>query len=160
MADSSSINEVHLRGNAGRDGELKYSATGTAMLSFSVATTRMVSADRERGLYREEVTWTNVRAWGRTADSAYVSKGDTVEIWGRLNTYSWDGDDGQKHYRTEVVAERLNVIPREGDGGPSNHQPRQQAHQGDPRWEGGRALASQQPTASSGQEDADDLPFE
>jgi single-strand DNA-binding protein len=69
---------------------------------------------------RTEVTdWFNVVAWGRLAEicSQYLTKGSMVYVEGRLETRSWEGENGQKHYRTEVVANDVNILDRKGRQG-------------------------------------------
>ncbi len=63
--------------------------------------------------------WFNVVAWGRLAEicSQYLTKGSTVYVEGRLETRSWEGDNGQKHYRTELVASDVNILERKGRQG-------------------------------------------
>ncbi len=60
--------------------------------------------------------WFNVVAWGRLAEicSQYLTKGSVVYVEGRLETRQWEGDNGQKHYRTEVVASDVNILDRKG----------------------------------------------
>lgn len=106
---SEGINKVHIRGNAGRDAELRYTAGGAANANFSVAVSRWVRDSKEPGRGTEYTDWINVVAWGELAEnsSGAVLKGEPVEVWGRLSTRSWDNDQGVKQYRTEVVANRI-----------------------------------------------------
>jgi single-strand DNA-binding protein len=106
------LNKVMIIGNLGADPEMKYMADGTAMTSFRVAASRNYNApDGER---REETEWFGVVAWRKLAEqcSQYLQKGKKVYVEGRLRTRSWEGPDGQKHYRTEVVAERVMFLDR------------------------------------------------
>jgi single-strand DNA-binding protein len=108
------LNKVMIIGNLGADPEMRYMADGTAMTSFRVASTRTYGgADGER---KEETEWFSVTAWRKLAEqcSQFLQKGRRVYVEGRLRTRSWDGPDGQKRYRTEVVADRVLFLDRAG----------------------------------------------
>jgi single-strand DNA-binding protein len=104
------LNKVMLIGNLGRDPEMRYTPSGKPVTSFSLATNRnWVSADGER---HDETEWFNVVAWGNLAEicNQHLSKGQKVYIEGRLQTRSWQDENGQKHFRTEVVANEMLVL--------------------------------------------------
>ena len=108
------LNKVMIIGNLGADPEMKYMADGTAMTSFRVAASRNYSSrDGER---KEETEWFPVVTWSKLAEqcSQYLQKGRRVYVEGRLRTRSWDTPDGQRHFRTEVVAERVMFLDRAG----------------------------------------------
>lgn len=110
QAMSRGLNKVMLIGRLGRDPEMRYTPTGKPVTSFSVATSRTwVTADGER---REATEWFNVVAWRELAEICHqhLGKGSRVYIEGRLQTRSWEGSDGQKHYRTEVVADEMIML--------------------------------------------------
>jgi len=89
---------------------MRYTPSGKPVTYFSVATSRTwVTADGER---REATEWFNVVAWRDLAEicSQCLSKGSKVYIEGRLQTRSWEGQDGQKHYRTEIVADEMILL--------------------------------------------------
>jgi single-strand DNA-binding protein len=105
-----SINKVLLIGRLGTDPELKYTPSGTAVTSFRLATTRYSKgAD---GLAHEDVEWHAIVAWDKLAETCtqFLSKGRLVYVEGRLQTRSWDGPDGQKYYRTEVVIHEMQML--------------------------------------------------
>ncbi len=107
---SRGLNKVMIIGNLGRDPEMRYTPSGKPVTSFSVATTRTwVTADNER---REATEWFNVVAWRDLAEicNQYLTKGSKVYIEGRLQTRSWETPDGQKHFRTEIVADEMIVL--------------------------------------------------
>lgn len=110
------LNKVMLYGNLTRDPELRSLPSGMQVASFSVATNR-VYKDRD-GNKQEQSDFHNVVVFGRQAEtvSQYLKKGSPAFIEGRLQTRSWD-KDGQKQYRTEVVADRVQFGPRGGGGG-------------------------------------------
>jgi len=104
------LNKVMIIGNLGRDPEMRYTPSGKPVTSFSLASSRTwVSADGER---REETEWFNVVAWGNLAEicNQHLMKGQQVYIEGRLQTRCWEDDNGQRHFRTEVVANEMIVL--------------------------------------------------
>lgn len=104
------LNKVMIIGHVGKDPEMRYTPNGTAVASFSVATNwRRRSPEGET---KEETEWFNVVAWNRQAEfaSQYIQKGRLVYVEGRLQTRSWEGQDGQKRYRTEIVANNLQLL--------------------------------------------------
>jgi len=111
-----SVNSVTIIGNCGKEPELRYTPSGNPVVTFSVATNRRFKgADGEP---KEEATWHNIVVWGKTAEFAnqYVVKGSTVYIQGRISTRTWDGQDGQKHYKTEIVANQLILLDKKAQG--------------------------------------------
>ncbi|RJR13586.1 single-stranded DNA-binding protein [Candidatus Parcubacteria bacterium] len=110
------INKVFLFGNLTRDPELRALPSGVNVCNFSVATNR-VYRDRD-GKKQEQADFHNVVVFGRQADivSQYLKKGRSVFIEGRMQTRSWE-KDGQKQYRTEVIADRVQFGPSGGAGG-------------------------------------------
>jgi single-strand DNA-binding protein len=109
-----SVNRVLLVGHLGRDAEMKFTANGTAVSKFSLATTER----RKKGDQWEDATeWHRVTLFGKSADALqpYLVKGKQVCVEGRIETRSWDDKDGQKRFSTEIVAERVTLI----GGGPS-----------------------------------------
>ena len=112
------LNKAFIFGNLTRDPELRALPSGMNVASFSVATNR-VFRDRE-GKKQEQTDFHNVVVFGRQADtvSQYLKKGASVFVEGRIQTRSWDGKDGEKKYRTEIVADRVQFGPRSsGSGG-------------------------------------------
>ena len=105
-----SLNKVIIIGNLGRDPEMRYMPSGRPVTSFSVATSRSwTNADGER---REETEWFNVVAWGNLAEicKQHLKKGQQVYVEGRLQTRSWEDNDGKKRFRTEVVANEMIML--------------------------------------------------
>jgi single-strand DNA-binding protein len=104
------LNKVMIIGNLGRDPEMRYTPSGKPVTSFSLACSRSwVSSDGER---REETEWFNVVAWGNLAEicNQHLSKGQQVYVEGRLQTRSWEDSNGQRHFRTEVVANEMIIL--------------------------------------------------
>jgi single-strand DNA-binding protein len=106
------LNKVTLIGNLGRNPEMRYTPSGKPVTSFSMASSRSwVSSDGER---REETEWFNVVAWGNLAEicNQHLARGQQVYIEGRLQTRSWEDNNGQRHFRTEVVANEMIILGR------------------------------------------------
>lgn len=124
MADG--LNRVLLFGNLGADPELRVTQGGQSVLKMRLATTASYF-DRDSQQRKERTEWHSITIWGKRAEALakFLSKGSRLLIEGELRTSSWDGDDGNKRYRTEVNA--LNVIlaggPQRGSSGtePAKH---------------------------------------
>ena len=106
-----SFNKVILLGNLTRDPELRYTPNGTPVATFGMATNRRSGQGDER---REDVCFVDIVVFGREAETAseFLSKGRAALIEGRLQWRSWEGQDGQKRSKHEVVAERIQFMPR------------------------------------------------
>ena len=113
-----SVNKVILVGNLGKDPELKYTPSGTAVAKFSIATSSRYKDKSDQ--WQEQTEWHNVVAWARLAEIAgeYLKKGSKVYVEGRLQTRSWDDKNtNQKRYMTEVVVNDLVLLSGRGEGG-------------------------------------------
>jgi single-strand DNA-binding protein len=101
------LNKALIIGNIVRDPEMKALPGGSKVCSFSVATNR-VWKDKN-GAKQESADYHNIVVFGRQAETVgqYMKKGSNVLIDGRIQTRSWDAPDGQKKYRTEIIAERV-----------------------------------------------------
>src|SRR3990167_6367316 len=110
------INKAILYGNLTRDPELKSLPSGNKVCSFSVATNRVWKG--QDGSKQEAVDFHNIVVFGRQAENVaqYLHKGSGVFVEGRMQTRSWE-QDGQKKYRTEVVADRVQFGPKSGGMG-------------------------------------------
>ncbi len=111
------INKVILIGNLGRDPETRYSQGGNPITNFSVATSDSWR-DKQSGEQQDRTEWHNVVCFSRLAEIAgeYLRKGSKVYIEGSLRTSNWE-KDGQKHYRTEVIAREMQMLDGRGGGG-------------------------------------------
>jgi single-strand DNA-binding protein len=105
-----SVNKAIILGNLGADPELRYTPTGQAVTSFSLATTEKYKD--KSGAAQSRTEWHNVVCWGRLAEIAkdYLKKGSPVYIEGRIQYRSYDDKDGIKRYRTEIVATGLQLL--------------------------------------------------
>jgi len=113
------LNKALLYGNLTRDPELRALPSGMNVVNFSIATNRTFK-DRD-GKKQEQTDFHNIVVFGRQADTVnqYLKKGSAVFVEGRMQTRSWE-KEGQKMYRTEVVADRVQFGPRAGGGGGGN----------------------------------------
>ncbi len=112
-----SVNKVILVGNLGRDAETKFTPSGSARTTFSVATSRRWK-DQQTGEWKEETDWHNVVLWRQENLANYLTKGKQVYVEGRLQTRSYEDRDGKKMYTTEVVADDVILLGgRAGEGG-------------------------------------------
>ncbi|HEC41584.1 MAG TPA: single-stranded DNA-binding protein [Bacteroides sp.] len=110
-----SVNKVILVGNVGKDPETRYLEGGTAVCSFSLAT-----SESYRNRDGEKITnteWHNVVLWRGLAEVAekYVKKGSQLFIEGRIRTRSWDDRDGNKRYTTEIVCDNMQMLGKRAD---------------------------------------------
>ncbi|MCX6789120.1 MAG: single-stranded DNA-binding protein [Candidatus Gribaldobacteria bacterium] len=111
------LNKVFVLGNLTRDPEKKALPSGQAVVNFSIATNRIYLDQNKQK--QQEVEYHNVVAFGKSAEiiSQYLKKGSMVLIEGRLRTRSWQDQAGVKHYRTEIMTERLQLGPKTGSSG-------------------------------------------
>ena len=109
------MNKVILLGRLTRDPEVRYTQTNnTLVASFSLAVNRRFARQGEE----RQADFINIVAWSKTGEfvSKYFKKGQQVGIVGRIQTRTWDDDQGQKHYVTEVVAEEAYFVDSRRDG--------------------------------------------
>ncbi len=141
------VNKVILLGRLGKDPEMRYAPSGTAIATFSLATNHNQKIEGE---WVEKTEWHNLIAFGKTAEIAgeYLKKGKQVYIEGRLQTSSWEDPQGQKKYKTEIVVSDLQMI---GSKGEENFAPPAEA----PKQDKKEDSPPPQPTT----EEEDDLPF-
>ena len=115
------VNKVLLLGNVGKDPEIRATANGMTIASFTLAT-----ADRAKdaqGNWADKTEWHNLVAFQKTAEIVrdYVKKGTQLFIEGKIQTRSWDDkESGQKKYRTEILVNDLTLLGSKGGGGESS----------------------------------------
>ena len=123
------LNKVFLIGNLTRDPELRTMPNGNVVANFGLATNR--AWKDKTGAQQKQAEFHNIVMFGRLAEIAkqYLQKGSMVMVEGRLQTRSWEGQDGQKRNRTEIVAEGMQLGPRTSGGGnrtPGTANPKQE----------------------------------
>ena len=115
-----SLNSVMVIGTVEADPEMRFSQEGVPVTNFTVGVNRHWR-DRE-GNPQESTDWLHVVAWDKLAEScnAHAPKGTSVYVEGHLKTRNWETQDGQKHYRTEVIANSVNLVARAPADGSSD----------------------------------------
>ena len=117
------LNKVMFIGNIVNDPEMRTTSGGQKVTSFRIATNRRWK-NQNTGEMQEDAQFHNIIAWGKLAEicSQYMTKGMRVFIEGRLTHRSWDDQQGQKRYMTEIVAENAIMLDRKGSGSSTNTQ--------------------------------------
>jgi len=143
---SRSINKIILIGNLGQDPELRYTSSGVAVASFSMATSE--SWKDQDGNVQEKTQWHKLVAWRKLAEivGEYLKKGSKVYVEGRIQYRSFDDKNGVKRDITEIVVDQMLMLDSKG----ASHANASSA---------GPAASSQQPVEESGADKVDDLPF-
>ena len=109
------LNKVMLIGNLGKDPEVRYTPSGVATASFSLATSE--SWKDSEGNQQEKTEWHNIVVWRKLAEIAgeYLKKGKKIYLEGKIQTRSWDDKaTGQKRYMTEIVADNIIMLDSRG----------------------------------------------
>ena len=121
------LNRAQIIGNLTRDPETRTTPNGQTVANFSVATS-FVWKDAA-GVKQEKPEYHNIVAWGKLAEicQQYLGKGRKVYVEGRLQTRDWEGQDGVKRYRTEIVAENMIMLDRAPAAGEGGYTPRSSA---------------------------------
>ena len=145
------VNKVILIGNLGKDPDVRYMPSGSAVTNITVATSEQWR-DKQSGEQQERTEWHNVVFFNRLAEIAgeYLRKGSKVYIEGSLRTRKWQGKDGSDRYTTEVVANEMQMLDSKGGGSGSYDRPpaRQQSSSNEPA-----------PQAAPSDDFDDDIPF-
>ncbi|MCU0652819.1 MAG: single-stranded DNA-binding protein [Candidatus Pacebacteria bacterium] len=117
------LNKVFLIGRLTRDPEIRVMPSGQQVATFGLATDRFYT-DKTSGQRQQKTEFHNIVMFSRLAEiaSQYMKKGSLVMIEGRLQTRDWQDQSGQKRYRTEIVADSMQLGPRSGDGGGQSYQ--------------------------------------
>lgn len=110
-----SLNKVMLIGNLGKDPEVRFTASGQAVASFSLATSEKFKG--KSGEMEERTEWHNITLWGKLAEIAgeYLSKGKTIYVEGRLQTRKWQDKNGNDRYTTDIVGEKMQMLSPKGE---------------------------------------------
>jgi single-strand DNA-binding protein len=108
-----SLNKVMLIGNVGTDPEMRFTPNGSPVTSFRLATSRVFTASN--GERKQETEWFTIVTWRKLAESCnqFLTKGQRVYVEGSLRTRSWEGQDGQKRSRVEVIANRVLFLDKQ-----------------------------------------------
>jgi len=117
-----SVNKAFILGRVGKDPQVTH-VSNVKKASFSIATTDRGYTKQDGTQVPDRTEWHNIVAWRGLAEvcEKYVHKGDPLYIEGKIQTRSWDGENGQKHYITEIVAEVVELFPK-SQGQPQDEQ--------------------------------------
>jgi single-strand DNA-binding protein len=110
------LNKIMVIGNIGTDPEMRFTPSGSPVTSFRMATSRnYTTGDGER---KQDTEWFDVVTWNRLAETCnqFLTKGQRAYVEGRLRTRTWDGQDGQRHTRVEIIANRVLFLDRKPVG--------------------------------------------
>ncbi len=165
---SRGVNKVILIGNLGRDPETRYTASGSAIVNFSLATSESWR-DKQSGDTKERTEWHRVVIYDKLAEIAgqYLRKGSKVFIEGRLQTRDWEDKEGQRRQTTEIVAREMQMLDGRSSGGSASfdddNQDRRSAPPASrprsaPPRSGGQAPQTE-PSHGGADEFDDDIPF-
>ena len=106
------LNKIMVIGNVGTDPEMRYTPNGNPVTNFRLASSRgYTSADGER---RQDTEWFTIVAWNQLGEQCnqYLSKGRRAYVEGRIQSHSWEGQDGKTRFRNEIVAEKVLFLDR------------------------------------------------
>ena len=167
-----SLNKCMIIGNLGRDPEMRYTPSGQAVTQFTVATNR--NYRDQQGEWQKDTEWFRIVVWGQQAErvAEYLRKGSKVYIEGRIQTRQWEGQDGQKRYTTELIANQVTSLERRereeeggeavppGEGRPATPAAPRPAGEGPAGGQAqGQAQGGGQAASEPYADDLDDLPF-
>jgi len=156
-----SLNKVLLIGNMVRDPELRYTPQNTAVANFTIATNR--SWSNSDGSEQESTEFTRCVAWGKLAEivDQILKKGRKVYVEGRLQTREWEGQDGQKNRRTEVVADQIIALDSRGAGKDAGGSDKDYSYPEGESAESGELKVDDEVASNDPEIDklADDIPF-
>lgn len=146
----SSLNKVILIGHLGRDPELRYTADGSPVATFSIATSE--KWNNKGGEAKEHTEWHNIVAWNQLADLSkkYLAKGRQVYIEGRLRSSEWTDREGNKRKKTEIIATQMVLLGSRQENADHN--------QAEPQPESARREPGEESFDQSGITDSD-IPF-
>lgn len=110
-----SLNRAQLIGRLGKDVEIRYTSSGTAVASMTIATSEKFK-NKQSGEWEEKTEWHRVTLWGKLAEIAgqYLAKGSMVFIEGRLTTRKWQDKEGNDRYTTEIVGTSMQMLGGKG----------------------------------------------
>lgn len=154
-----SLNKVMLIGNLGKDAETRHTPSGTAVTSFTLATS--YRAKDQTGEWTDKTDWHDVVVWRAENVAPYLKKGKRVFVEGRLQTRSWEDQNGQRRYRTEVISDAFGLMLLDGRDGGSGGYAQRGYSRGDPgptEPPPSREQPAPAPSAASVPDD-DDIPF-
>ena len=158
------VNKVILVGNLGRDPEVRYTSSGTAVANVTIATSEQWK-DKQSGQSQERTEWHNVVFYNRLAEIAgeYLRKGSQIYVEGSLRTRKWQDKTGNDRYTTEIIANEMQMLGSRGGSGGGTAEFNQDYNSGSGggsyRSGGGQAANAPAPASSNLDDFDDDIPF-
>ncbi|HLD28550.1 MAG TPA: single-stranded DNA-binding protein [Patescibacteria group bacterium] len=151
------LNKAIVIGRLTQDPEVKNTPTGQSVTSFTIATNRVWND--KQGQKQEQTEFHNIVAWARLAEivGQYLTKGSMCLVEGRLQTRNWDDQAGNRHWKTEIIAENIQLGPRNANQG--QNQPNA-SYQNTPKPEQTQPEATDSLKDNSAKEDNDDIKVE
>ncbi len=146
------VNKVIIIGRLGKDPDMRYAPSGTAIASFTMATNH--STKDADGNWNQQTEWHSIKSFGRQAEfvGEYLKKGKLAFVEGRLQTSSWEDQNGQKKYRTDIIANDIQMLGSRSDG-------EQQQSRSEAPAESAANPAPKPAEPETNSPDEDDLPF-
>ena len=154
-----SLNRAQIIGNLTRDPETRYTTSGQSVTSFSIATNR--SWQNSDGVKQDAVDYHDIVAWGKLGEiaSQILKKGKPAYVEGRLQTRSWDAQDGSKRQKTEIVAENLIALGAKVERDDQSEAPVESLAEDEKPKTGGKKTDKAGAEAQADEIDIDDIPF-
>jgi len=151
------LNKAIIIGNLTQNPEVRKTPNGQSVANFGVATNRVWT--NQQGVKQEQAEFHNIVAFGRLADivGQYLAKGRLCMVEGRLQTRSWNDQNGTKHWKTEIIAENIQLGPKTGSTG--NYASSNYASNEQPAYEAETIGSSSIPTDSEEEIKIEDIPF-
>lgn len=151
------LNKAIIIGNLTQNPEVRKTPNGQSVANFGVATNRVWT--NQQGVKQEQAEFHNIVAFGRLADivGQYLAKGRLCMVEGRLQTRSWNDQNGTKHWKTEIIAENIQLGPKTGSGG--NYTPNGYGSNEQPAYEAEAISSPSIPTDSEEEIKIEDIPF-
>ncbi len=153
------LNKAIIIGRLGKDPEMKYTPSGTAVATFSVASNH--SMRDAQGGYEDKTEWHRIVVFGRQAEFAgeYLVKGKLVYVEGRIQTRAWEDKEGTKRYTTEIVANDIQLLGSRGDGETAQENAAPPVSKETNTASSVPENPPEQPSQTPGDQEEDDLPF-
>ena len=154
------VNKVILIGNLGNDPEVRYTPSGSAVASVSLATSETWK-DKQSGELQERTEWHRVVFFNRLAEivGEYLHKGSKIYVEGSLRTRKWQDKNGLERYTTEIIANEMHMLDSKGGGAGAIHQEKPSHHQGSTAPVSRNTEFSATPTDATAPPIDDDIPF-
>ncbi len=154
------FNKAIIVGNVTNDVEVRTTPAGQSVTSFGVATNRYwTNANGEK---QNKAEFHNIVAWGKLAEicGQYVTKGMMVLIEGRMETRSWDGQDGVKRFKTEIIAENMQMGPRAAQNGNASASAPSPSAPAEPMSDNQSEVSSKNPSREQNPESEEEIKIE